>query len=317
MDGRTEAAVQWLLESEEPAIRMMARRDLLGEPEGETEAEVAAQAEAEAKAAASADETPIGPKVNALLSDDLTEHPYRKWTGTHWRLVALAELAVPPGDPRVHRMADRVLDAYTAPAYRKIVRVDGLARRHASIDGNALAACCRIGRKADPRVRLLAELLIDCQWPDGGWNCDPKATRRSSFHETLPAMWGLHEYGHPAAQRGADLLLEHRLFKSPRTGAVINERWLDLRWPPYWHYDILQALVILSRMGRLDDPRAADALDEVERQRLRDGRWRARGYWWRPPGSATYPEAVDWWRGGPSEMVTLNALRVLCAANRL
>ena len=259
MDGRTEAAVDWLLESEEPAIRMLTRRDLLGEaeakPVGEAEAEPA-----------------IGPKVDALLADDLTGHPYRKWTGTHWRLVALAELGVPAGDSRVQRMADRVLDAYTAPAYRKIVRIDGLARRHASIEGNALAACCRIGRSADPRVRLLAELLIDCQWPDGGWNCDPRATRRSSFHETLPAMWGLHEYGHPAAKRAAELLLEHRLFKSPRTGAVINERWLDLRWPPYWHYNILQALVILSRMGRLDDrARGGLRLDEIERQR-RHGR---------------------------------------------
>jgi hypothetical protein len=37
---------------------------------------------------------------------------------------------------------------------------------------------------------------------------------------------------------------------------------------------------------------------------------------WRPPGARSGPgpvEAVDWGRGGPSELLTLNALRVLPA----
>ena len=38
MDPRTHAAVAWLLNSGEPAIRLMARRDLLGEPAGEARA---------------------------------------------------------------------------------------------------------------------------------------------------------------------------------------------------------------------------------------------------------------------------------------
>jgi hypothetical protein len=48
----------------------------------------------------------------------------------------------------------------------------------------------------------------------------------------------------------AKLILEHRLFRSLATGDVINRSWLALHYPPYWHYDILQALLVLSRMGR-------------------------------------------------------------------
>ena len=44
----------------------------------------------------------------------------------------------------------------------------------------------------------------------------------------------------------AELFLEHRLFRSMSTGQVINRRWLDLHYPPYWHYDTLHALMILS-----------------------------------------------------------------------
>ena len=48
-----------------------------------------------------------------------------------------------------------------------------------------------------------------------------------------------------------------------------------------------------------------------------DGRWQAGGYWWKPPGSKTQAEVVDWGRRGPNEMITLNALRVLRLADRL
>jgi hypothetical protein len=138
-------------------------------------------------------------------------------------------------------------------------------------------------------------------------------------------MWALHEYAAAtgdgaaaeAASRAAELLLEHRVFRSLRTGEVINKRWLEPRYPPYWHYDFLQALLLLARIGKVRDPRAEEALDELERQRLPDGRWRPKGFWWKPPGSTTTPEAVDWGRGGPNEMLTLNALRVLKAAGRL
>jgi hypothetical protein len=305
-------AADWLLESDEPAIRLLTRRDLLGGAISEDEA----------------GEVLTGPKVTALLSGQQPDGGfggsfYRKWTGAHWRLVSLVELAVPALEPRAIAAADSVLAGLGL--MRPVPVVDGLPRSHASIHGNALAVCSRLGMAADPRVASLAEKIMSWQWPDGGWNCELKATGyRSSFHETLATCWGLHEYAQAAgstaaaaaAGRAAELFLEHRLFRGLRTGEVINRSWLAPRYPPYWHYDILQALLVLSRMGRADDPRASDALDELERQRLPDGRWRARGYWWRSPPSTFAPEVVDWGRGGPNEMITLNALRVLQAAGR-
>ena len=106
------------------------------------------------------------------------------------------------------------------------------------------------------------------------------------------------------------------MFRSLRTGEVINRRWLQPSYPPYWHYDILQALLVLSRLGLVKDKRAGDALDELESQRQPDGRWHTRLQWWRPAGVAQAQEVVDWGRTGPSEMVTLNALRTLTAAGR-
>lgn len=308
-------AIEWLVASEEPAVRYLTRRDVLGES-------VAPDAEA----------ILAGPIVRTLLSGQepgggFGGHPYKKWTGAHWRLVSLVELGVPAGHRQALADAETVLDWLTGKGHRRGIRaIDGLVRRCASQEGNALAVCCRLGMADDPRVELLARSLVEWQWPDGGWNCDPRASgRRSSFHESLPPAWGLHEYSRAAgaawaadaAQRAAELFLSHRLFQSLRTADVIEGEWLALHYPPYWHYDVLQALLVLGRLGRLDDERVDEALDLLLRLRRPDGRWQAGGCWWREPGSRTQAEVVDWGRRGPNEMITLNVLRVLQTAGRL
>jgi hypothetical protein len=302
----TSSAVEWLLESKEPAVRYLTRRDLLGEDAPEDEARILE-----------------GPIVRALLDADGSVHPYKKWQGAHWRLVSLVELAVPAGEPRALAAAETVLEWLTGTGHRRGIRVvNGLTRRCASQEGNALAVCCRLGLRGDPRVALLAESLVEWQWPDGGWNCDDRATgRRSSFNESLAPAWGLHEYGtdgsRAAALRTAELILEHRVFRALRTGEPMRPSFVVLHYPPYWHYDFLQALLVLARLGLARDPRCGDALDLLEQKRLPDGRWRAGEYWWRPPGSdAPNTEVVDWGRGGPNELITLNALRVLTASGR-
>jgi hypothetical protein len=316
MTDQTRSAIDWLLASDEPAIRGMARRDLLGERDPADLRRVLK-----------------GPTVRALLGGQEPDgsfgvHPYRKWSGAHWRLVTLVELEAPGDDPRVGGALETVLDWIADPRQQGTSRrrADGVILSDASMEGNALAVACRLGRADDPRAVRLAERLIAWQWPDGGWNCDPRATgRRSSFHESHATMWGLFEYARAtgdraasaAADRTAELFLSHRIFRTHGKGEPIHRSWLALHYPPYWHYDVLQAMHLLTRLGRARDERATDALDVLEERRLPDGRWQAGAYWWQPPGSPRAPEVVDWGRGQPNEMLTLNALRVLRAAGRL
>jgi hypothetical protein len=310
----TASALDWLLASDEPGVVVQAKRELL---EQEDPPEAASVLE--------------GPKVRALLAGQRPDggfgvHAYGKWGGAHWRLVSLVELGVPAGDPCCLAAAETVLAWLTGDGHRRgIPTIDGLVRRCASQEGNALAVCCRLGLADDPRVRLLAESLIEWQWSDGGWNCDRNASGyRSSFHESLPPMWGLHEYAvatgdqaaREASRRTAELFLEHRLFRRLSDGAPIHPSFVTLHHPPFWHYDALQALVVLERMGLAGDPRTADGLELLQDRRLGDGRWRPGARWWRPPGgSGSNVEVVDW-GSGPNEMLTLNALRVLRAAGR-
>lgn len=242
-------------------------------------------------------------------------HPYSKWTGAHWRLVSLVELGVPARNPAARAAANSVLDWIAAPSVPIVV--GGLERRHASMEGNALAVCCRLGMARSSRVRRLVDVLLRSQWPDGGWNCDVRpAAMRSSFHETLTPIRGLAEYHLAtgdsdallAAQRGVELLLEHRVFRA-RSGGVIHPEWLNIHWPPYWHYDFFHGLRAIGQVGQQDDPRATEALERLRSLRRADGTWRTGGRkYWRRRGRWNV-EVVDW--GDAHQVVTPIALGLL------
>jgi len=239
-------------------------------------------------------------------------HPYSKWKGAHWRLVSLVELGIPARNRAARSAARTVLDWIAAPSVPLVI--EGKERRHASMEGNALAVCCRLGMSQQVRVRHLAEVLLRSQWPDGGWNCDQHpAAKHSSFHESLAPIWGLVEYhrvsgdgrARDAARRAGELLLEHRLYRSSKTGAAIHPEWEQIHWPHYWHYDFFHGLRALARLGLLADRRAHDAMQLLASKRRADGTWRTGGRrYWTP---AT--EVADW--GDAHQIVTAAALAVL------
>lgn len=243
-------------------------------------------------------------------------HPYSKWTGSHWRLVSLVELGVSATEPAARAAAEDELRWIAKPS--KPFVVNGRERRHASMEGNALAVCCQLGMARDRRVRHLAEVLLRSQWPDGGWNCDrnPEANH-SSFHESLAPIWGLVEYHRATSDRAAlegahragELLLSHRLYLSSRTGQTIHREWTHIHWPHYWHYDFFHGLRAIAMLGRLADPRATDALTHLRSLRRKDGSWGASGRrYWRLRGTSTI-EVVDW--GDAHQIVTPNALAMV------
>jgi hypothetical protein len=316
---RSDPGIRWLLRSKDPSVRYFALTDLLGET-GESRGVRAAKKQ-----------IPRGARLRALLSGQRADggfgvHWYKKWGGATWRLVSAVELGIPPESVAARRAADHVLSRL--PLLRvEPHRIRGRFRLHASVIGNPLGVCARLGLADDPRVRRIAHSLVRWQWPDGGWNCDSSEdARHSSFYESLAPLWGLSEYFRatrddairPAIDRAADLFLRHRLFRSCRGDRVINARWTQLHYPVYWHYDILQALRVLERAGKLSDPRTREGLDLVESKRAKDGTWHAEGRFWRR-GSVNAPntEVVDWGSDGPNEMITLNSLRVLVGSGRI
>ncbi len=255
---------------------------------------------------------------------------YKKWTGAHWTLAALADLGYPPGDDSLVPLREQVYNwLFSKQHITSIVAVEGRVRRCASQEGNALYALMRLGL-ADNRTLQLAESLIRWQWPDGGWNCDkrPEALN-SSFMETLVPMRALIYYAQlssdtkaaQTARRAAEVFLTRRMYRRAKDGEVIHTDFTQLHYPPYWHYDILAGLEVMAEAGLIGDERCQDALDLLESKRLPDGGFPAEGrYYSTGERTRSNRSLVDWGGAGPKKMnefVTVNALYVLKTAGRL
>jgi hypothetical protein len=168
----------------------------------------------------------------------------------------------------------------------------------------------------DERLDDITGHLLAQEMPGGGWNCrKPYGATHASVHSTISVLEGLRHYElhrgrnlralRAAQRRGREFLLLHRLFRSHRTGEIINPVFLRLAFPPRWHYDILRALDHFRDVGAPRDARLSEAIDVLRTKMRPDGRWslqhRYRG--------KTYFELES--LGRPSRWNTLRALRVL------
>ncbi|MBI3464216.1 MAG: hypothetical protein HY000_14345 [Planctomycetes bacterium] len=316
--------VQRLLDSDEPCVRFKVRTNVLSE-------DVASPAMKKLRR-----EIKASPRVQALFAESgmhgrLPHHPYAKWYGAHWIMATLADIGYPPGDRRLLPWREQVYEWLLTREgrLRKCPCINGRVRRHASMEGNAVYYLLKLGL-ADERIEQLVQGLIECQWPDGGWNCDPKPqAHNSSFHESLTPLRGLTLYARltgdaqarVAARRAAEIFLKRRMFQQQSDGHVIKEDFVRLHYPCYWHYDVLFGLKVMAEAGFIGDPRCSDALDLVETKRLPDGGWPAekKHYAGLSRKLKSQRELVSWGPVGKrmNEFVTADALYVLQAARRL
>jgi hypothetical protein len=109
-----------------------------------------------------------------------------------------------------------------------------------------------------------------------------------------------------ARKRAEEYLLERQMFRSLRTGEVIDERWLRFSFPTFWHYDVLRGLDYLRAAGIKPDHRVREAIEVVIQRRHQNGRW---------PLNLLHrervPLAMESAVGSASRWNTLRALRVL------
>src|SRR5438067_489771 len=122
------------------------------------------------------------------------------------------------------------------------------------INGGALAAGAYFRRPSDNLMRR----LVGEQLEDGGWNCEAPKSTRASFHTTICVLEGLLEYERAggsapeiaaARRRGEEYLLERGLFRRRSTGEVATPAFLELAFPPRYHYDVLRALDYFRNAG--------------------------------------------------------------------
>lgn len=298
--------ITWLLDGD-PAIRWQTLRDLVGADAKIVERERTKVAREGWGARLLAEQGDDGMWAGGMYTP--------KWTSTHYTLLALRDLGVSPANRQCRRACELILDKGVQPdgGINYGTRSDWTRRGEACISGMSLSILSYF-EIVDDRVDALADYILTKQMADGGWNCRAVATH-SSMNTTISALEGLRHYEltcrrklrdvRAAMTRGREFLLEHRLFRSHRTGAIIKSEFTRFVFPPRWHYDVLRALDHFRDVNAPRDERLADGIALVEGRRGEDGLWPLT---YKYPGTGFFDmERV----GKPSRWNTLRALRVL------
>lgn len=297
--------LDWLLAGD-PAVRWQVLQDLTDASPAEVTAERSRLAREGWTADFLARQDPDGRWDGGLYSP--------KWTSTTYTMLLLRRLGLPPGHAQAIRSCQLLLDS---GLYKDggINYFASLKHSETCVTGMVLSILAYFGLK-DERLNILADHLLGQQLADGGWNCQSyKGSTHSSFHTTLSVLEGLRQYelcqpqqpeAIQAAQvKGREFLLAHRLFKSHRTGEVVDDRMTRFSFPPRWRYDVLRALDYFQACRASYDPRLEDAMELLNKRRQHDGRWLLQN---RHAGRTFFEmEQV----GQPSRWNTLRALCVL------
>lgn len=239
-----------------------------------------------------------------------------KWTCSHYTLLELKGMGLPPANPLARDTVARIL--------RENIGHDGglnpgktVPQSDACVNGMALGYCAYFG--AEPTLLTsIVDFLLSQQLPDGGFNCrlNRGGARHSSVHTSIAVIEGVtayHRCGYDyrveelmtARAAAIEFILRHGLYRSERTGLPMNPEFTRLHHPARWHYDILRGLHALADAAVPFDPRMRDALEILAQRRLQDGRWTAnRGY----PGATHLPPTPA---GRPDRWITLAAVVVL------
>jgi hypothetical protein len=303
VSGAAAVLTDWLLDSD-PALRWQVLQDLLGAPREQVTAERRRVPDVGWGAELLALQDPDGRWAGALYSP--------KWTSTTYTLLLLDRLGLPADRPEA-QAACRVL-------WREARRYDGgltLARTvqepETCITAMLVLLACRFGHVGD-EVDATVRWLVDQRGPDGGWNCERVRTgsRHGSFHTSISVLEALHAYATAggsvsvtsAIADGCGFFLDHQLYRSHRTGEVVDAAMMRFPFPPQWHFDIVRGLELFRAVDASRDPRLASAVEAVRGSRSGDGTWRR----WRPyPGRTWFTLEPP----GPSRWSTFRALRVL------
>src|ERR1700719_1181014 len=212
-------------------------------------------------------------RANLRLATGAAPQEDRGLLVTFYSLVVLMDLGLDPASKQARRMIDRVEKRLVFKPLKTRPFLRG--ETEPCINGRILA----IGAYFKKPNHALANQLLREQLEDGGWNCEavepsPKRpkSRRSSFHTTICVLEGLLAYERAgtksaavtkARKRAENYLLGRGMFRSLRTGEVIDKRWLRFSYPTVWHYDVLRGLDYLPTAGVKRDGRVRAAIETV------------------------------------------------------
>jgi len=321
--------VDWLMSSQDPAVRLAALKELGGLSETEPEVVRASQ-----------DSMRSGPIPRILSMQNregfwgIEENFYTnsKYKGTVWNVILLAQLGADGSDDRIRSAAEFLLkwSQHESGGFGYRGSADGPTAYSLlpCLTGNLVWSMLRFDMKDDARIQNGIEWIVRYQrfddnegpaprgWPHTREDCWGKHTCHMGAIKGLKAISAVPKDERSVAMErvaseGAEHLLKHHLYKRSHDPSVIAKpRWTQLGFPLFWDTDTLEMLEVLTDLGYRDD-RMEDAIQLVLSKRMSDGKWKnERSYAGRLLTNIERQGAMSQW-------VTLKSLAVLKKLDRL
>ncbi|HTW40164.1 MAG TPA: hypothetical protein VMF04_04835 [Thermoplasmata archaeon] len=314
-------ALAWLLEEEQPSIRYLTLTQLLKKKETDSEVR-----ETRARI----------PKIGWAAAILARRDPAGWWvrdrgwleprfSGTHWNMLALADLGATRAIPAVRESSEYWMAK--SPLAGGGVGGFGKGKGHHCYTANMARGLLRFGFEDDPRVRKTMDWIVQTAHPNGGWSCR-FSTSGPAPSRTLDAWEGLGAFAAyprsrwtPAMQACVERSAEYFLERELHVQGDRYEPWYRFHWPVHYYYDLLVGLDCLTALGYGDDRRLGYALRLLRSKQRPDGRWNldavqtdpdAEGAAWFAEHPEKRPAPLSFEEPGrPSKMITLRALTVL------
>lgn len=316
----------WLLEKENPGVRVLALTRILDRPPDDPEVEGSRR---DIMCVGTVPKLLAGQRPQGCwgLPDDFYAAKYK---GTVWQLIILAELGADGRDERIRKACEFILKnsqdsesggfSFHRSAKRGGGRQSGVIP---CLTGNMVWSLIRLGMSADPRVRLGIDWIARYQRFDDGASRAPKGPAYNSW----PQCWGKHSCHmgvvkalkalaavpekdrtpeiEKTTRNSVDYLLKHHIHKkSHDLGSISKPGWLRMGFPWMYQTDILEILDIMTGLG-CRDPRMREAVDILISKQDAQGRWTLENTF-----NGRFRTNIER-KGAPSKWVTAHALAVL------
>jgi hypothetical protein len=239
-----------------------------------------------------------------------------KWISTHYTLLDLKNLEISKNCKPILETIEIILNENKSPD-GGILPIGDMKISDMCINGMCLNYFSYFNVDQE-ELKSIVDVILSQQLADGGFNCrlNRSGAKHSSLHTTISVLEGILEYRkcgykyrteelRKAELESQEFILQHCLFKSDKTGKVIDNKYLKLPYPTRWRYDILRSLDYFQFANSSFDTRMQDAIDVILQKKTKENLWKL---------NANYPGQVHFQMeqvGKPSRWNTLRALRVL------